>query len=474
VMHKHAFIIAVLAVLAGCTLGPDYHRPEIETPEQFQQRINAGASIANLPWWELFQDPQLQRLITVALKENKDLAIATARVEETRARLGFVRADQYPQVNGIGEIGRGNTGEQFAPGIGVQDRYYLSAQMSYEVDLFGKLRRQTEAAQQELLASEDARRTVLTALVAEVASTYFLLRDLDERRDIAARTLAARSELTRINRERFEKGTIPKIDLNQAQIQEADSAAALASLERQVVQAENLLSILLGRNPGKIARGATVEDQAMPPAVPAGLPSELLQRRPDVLAAERTLAAQTARIGIAEALRFPSLSLTANAGVASTELSDLTDSDAFIWDIGANLLAPIFNAGKNKRRVEVEVARTRQLASQYELTVLQAFREVDDSLIAIRTLRNEITARDAQRQAARSAAFLSQARYNGGVTSYLEVLIANTSLFDAEIAAVATRRQLLVAIVDLYKALGGGWMVDGGEQEQQVQAGQGQ
>ncbi|MGD8476128.1 MAG: efflux transporter outer membrane subunit, partial [Burkholderiales bacterium] len=406
--------------------------------------------------------------------QNKDLAIATARVEETRARLGFVRADQYPQVNGIGEIGRGNTGEQFVPGIGVQDRYYLSAQMSYEVDLFGKLRRQTEAAQQELLASEDARRTVLTALVAEVASAYFLLRDLDERRDIAARTLATRTDLTRINRERFEKGTIPKIDLNQAQIQEADSAAALASLERQVVQAENLLSILLGRNPGKIARGASVEDQVMPPTVPAGLPSELLQRRPDVLAAERSLAAQTARIGIAEALRFPSLSLTANAGVASTELSDLTDSDAFIWDIGANLLAPIFNAGKNKRRVEIEVARTSQLASQYELTVLQAFREVDDSLIAIRTLRNEITARDMQRDAARSAAFLSRARYNGGVTSYLEVLVANTSLFDSEIAAVVTRRQLLVAIVDLYKALGGGWMVDDGEQGKQAQAGQGQ
>jgi len=465
-MYKRLLTFAAVSMLAGCTLGPDYQRPEIETPQQFQQRVTDGASIANLPWWELFRDEQLQSLIVTAIAENKDYAIATARVEETRARLGFVRADQYPQVNGIGEIGRGNTGEQFVPGIGVQDRYYLSAQMSYEVDLFGKLRRQTEAAQQELLASEDARRTVLTALVAEVASTYFLLRDLDERRDIAARTLAARADLTRINRERFEKGTIPKIDLNQAQIQEADSAAALASLERQVVQAENLLSILLGRNPGNIVRGATVEDQVMPPTVPAGLPSELLQRRPDVLTAERTLAAQTARIGIAEALRFPSLSLTANAGVASTELSDLTDSDAFIWDIGANLLAPIFNAGKNKRRVEIEVARTQQLASQYELTVLQAFREVDDSLIAIRTLRNEITARDAQRQAARSAAFLSQARYNGGVTSYLEVLIANTSLFDSEIAAVVTRRQLLVAIVDLYKALGGGWMVDGKQEEQ--------
>lgn len=459
-MVKRLLAIAAFCVLAGCTLGPDYKRPPIETPQQFQQRISEGASIANLPWWELFRDQQLQHLISVSLKENKDLAIAAARIEETRARLGFVRADQYPQVNGIGEIGRGNTGQQFVPGIGVQDRYYLSAQMSYEVDLFGKLRRQTEAAQQELLASEDARRTVLTALVAEVASTYFLLRDLDERRDIAARTLAARSELTRINRERFDKGTIPKIDVNQAEIQEADSAATLALLERQVVQTENLLSILLGRNPGKITRGATVEEQVMPPTVPAGLPSELLERRPDILTAERLLAAQTARIGVAEALRFPSLSLTANAGFASTELSELTDSDSSIWDIGANLLAPIYNAGRNKSRVEIEVARTRQLASQYELTVLQAFREVEDALVAIRTLRSEINARDRQRTAARSAAFLSKARYNGGVTSYLEVLVANTSLFDSEIGAVVSRRELLVAIVDLYKALGGGWMVE--------------
>jgi multidrug efflux system outer membrane protein len=299
----------------------------------------------------------------------------------------------------------------------------------------------------------------LTSLIADVASSYFLLRDLDQRRDIAARTLATRRDSTRIIRERFNKGTIPRIDVNQAEIQEAEAAADLALLERQVIETENLISILLGRNPGRISRGVEVENQIIPPTVPTGLPSELLERRPDVRAAERELAAQTERIGIAEALRFPSLALTADAGVVSTELNDLTDSNAAIWDIGANFFAPLFNAGQNKRRVEIEVARTEQLLNQYELTVLQAFREVEDALAAVRTLRNELAAREAQREAARSAAFLSRARYDGGVTSYLEVLIANDSLFQAELATVATRRAQLVAIVDLYKALGGGWTV---------------
>ncbi|UCH47667.1 MAG: efflux transporter outer membrane subunit [Betaproteobacteria bacterium] len=458
-MIQSRSLILFVASLSGCMLGPDYQRPEIETPEQFQQRVSEGASIANLKWWELFRDQELQRLIVVALEQNKDLAIATARVEETRARLGFVRADQFPRVDGVLDINRGNTAEQFIPDAGVQNSYLVSAQLTFEVDLFGKLRRQTESARQELLASEEARRTVLTALISDVASTYFLLRDLDQRRDIAARTLASRRESTRIVRERFNKGTIPKIDVNQAEIQEADAAAALARLERQVIETENLLNVLLGRNPGKIARGEAIGSQLIPPRVPTGLPSELLERRPDIRTAERQLAAQTERIGIAEALRFPSLALTADAGVASNELNDLADSNANIWNIGANFFAPLYNAGQNKRRVEIEIARTEQLISEYEFTVLQALREVEDALAGVRTLRSELAARRAQREAARSAAFLSKARYDGGVTSYLEVLIANDSLFQAENAVVAVERARLVAIVDLYKALGGGWSV---------------
>lgn len=457
-MKARLATISVAVLLASCVVGPDYERPEIETPEEFRQRISTGASISNTPWWQLFEDEQLERLIIIALEESKDLAIATARLDETRARLGFVRADQFPRLDGVVDATRGNLLSQVLPGAGVQNNYVLAAELSFEVDLFGKLRRSTEAARAELLASEDARFTVLISLIADVASTYFLLRDLDERREISAHTLKTRRKSTQLVRARFANGTVPKLDVNQAEIQEAQAAVELAVFERRVIQTENLLNILLGRNPGAIARGASIEDQVMPPEVPAGLPSELLERRPDVRSAEQSLAAQTARIGVAEALRFPSLSLTATAGYASTELTQLTDSNLAIWNIGANFFAPLFNAGQNKRRVEIEVARTEQLLNQYELTVLQAFREVEDALVAIRTLRDESTAREMQVRAARSAAFLSRARYFGGVTSYLEVLDTERSLFRTELAASAVRRAQLVAVVDLYKALGGGWL----------------
>ena len=456
-MKARAATISFALLLAGCVLGPDYERPEIETPEQFRQRISTGASISNTPWWQLFEDPELERLISIALEESKDLAIAAARLDETRARLGFVRADQFPRLDAAFDLERGELAQQILPGRGIQENYVLAAELSFEVDLFGRYRRSTEAARAELLASEDARFTVLISLIADVASTYFLLRDLDRRYEIAARTLETRGKSTRLVRARFTEGTVPRLDLNQAQIQEAQAAVELAVLERQMMQAENLLNVLLGRNPGPIGRGASIEDQVMPPEVPAGLPSELLERRPDVRAAEQALAAQTARIGVAEALRFPSLKLTANAGYASTGLSSLTDGGSSIWTLGANFFAPLFNAGQNKRRVEVEIARTEQLLKQYELTILQAFREVEDALVSVRTLRDESAARTLQVRAARSASFLSKARYFGGVTSYLEVLETERSLFEAELAGSAVRRAQLVAIVDLYKALGGGW-----------------
>jgi len=455
-MKARVAAVSLVALLAGCALGPDYERPEIETPDAFRNRISTGASISNTPWWQLFEDPELERLITIALEESKNLAIATARLEETRARLGFVRADQFPRLDAVVDLERGDLAQQVRPGTSIQDNYVLAAKLSFEVDLFGRYRRSTEAARAELLASEDARFTVLISLIADVASTYFLLRDLDQRHEIAVRTLKTRRKSTQLVRARFAEGTVPRLDYNQAQIQEAQAAVQLAVLERQAMQAENLMNVLLGRNPGPIARGVSLDDQVMPPEVPAGLPSELLERRPDVRAAEQALAAQTARIGIAEALRFPSLRLTADAGYASIGLTSLNDGSS-IWAIGANFFAPLFNAGQNKQRVEIEIARTRQLLHEYELTVLQAFREVEDALVAVRTLRDESAARTFQVRAARSAAHLSRARYFGGVTSYLEVLETERALFDAELASSAVHRAQLVAIVDLYKALGGGW-----------------
>jgi multidrug efflux system outer membrane protein len=450
--------VVLLISLGGCAVGPDYERPEIDTPEDYREQIDQGATFANASWWNVFQDAELNRLITIALDESKDLAIAAARVEEARARAGFVRGDFYPQI-GVNAAGqRGNSAEVFFPGSGIQNNYALTADLAWEIDLFGRIRRSSEAARAELLASEYVRRTVYIALIADVANTYFLVRDLDARMQIATRTLATRRDSTNLIRARFDKGVTPMLDVNQAEIQEAEAAADLAAFERQLVQAENLLSILLGRNPGNITRGDELTDQIFPPAVPAGLPSELLERRPDVLAAEQLLAAQVARIGVAQALRFPQLSLTGSAGLASNDLSELIDSDASIWNLGANLLQPLFTGGKNKQRVEIEKARAEQLLRQYELTVLQSFREVEDALVAIRTYRDEGMAREMQTRAATNAAMLSRARYNGGVTSFLEVLDTERSLFQAELATSEVRRSRLEAVVSLYKALGGGWL----------------
>ncbi len=451
-------------VACGCALGPDYERPDVGVPSDYEQVLDTGETVANLQWWELFEDEELQRLITIALEENQDVAIAAARVEEARARYGFVRADLFPRVDGRAGFQRGNLAEQILPGIsgaGIQEGYTLAADLSWEVDIFGKLRRSTQAARSELLATEYAKNAVIISLVADVASAYLLLRDLDAQREISMRTQQSRLDSLQIIEARFDKGTVPLLDVNQAEIEEVDATVRLVGTERRIIQTENFISVLLGRNPGRIARGASLEDQVFRPDVPAGLPSELLQRRPDVLAAEQQLAAQTARIGVAKALRWPSLNLTGSLGLTSNDVSDLLDSDSKIWVVGADFFAPIFNSGKLKRQVEIEVARTEQLLNQYELTVIQSLREVDDALAGIRTYREESDARRRQVDAGRSASDLSWARYNGGVASYLEVLETQRALFRAELESSIAYRQQLVSVVQLYKALGGGWNYDG-------------
>lgn len=449
---------SALLLLAGCMVGPDYQRPELDLPVEFQGTVQEGESIANLQWWELFQDPQLNELVQVALEQNRDLRVAIARVDEARARLGVTRADQFPTLDGAASARRGNTAEQIVPGVGIQENYFLGLSAAYEVDLWGKFRRSTEAARADLLASEDNQRTVLITLVADVASAYLLLRDLDARVRIAADTLEARKKSTQLIQARFDKGTVPLLDVNQAQIQEALAAAQLASLRRQVSETENLLNVLLGRNPRPLVRGRELNAGIISPDVPAGLPANLLERRPDIRAAEQRLAAQTARIGVAKSLRIPSVSLTANGGLASNDLSDLLESDAKLWGVGIDILGPIFDAGKRRSQVEVELARTEQALSQYEQSVLRALQEVEDALVGVRWYREERIARDFQVAAAQSASNLSWARYDGGVTSYLEVLDSDRSLFNAQLEASQVRRLQLTAIVRLYRALGGGWV----------------
>jgi multidrug efflux system outer membrane protein len=455
---RRATLFVVLASLAGgCTLTPDYERPDLDVPGGYVEPVAPGPSIANLEWWELFGDEQLQALIRTALEENKDLGIALSRIAQARSALTITRADQFPFLDAIGRAGRLKQSEDLVPGADSRADYGLAADLSYELDLWGQYRRATEAARADLLATEAGYRNVTISLVANVAGIYLLLLDLDQRLLISRDTVETRRGSLEIIQARFDKGTVPELDVNQAEVELAVAEAAVANFERQVVEAENSLRVLLGRNPGPVTRGLRLDQQLFPPAVPAGLPSELVQRRPDVVQAEDILIAETARIGVAEALRYPSISLTGSFGWASDELSGLVSSSAETWSFGGGIFAPIFNSGALKAQAQAQRERTEQALLNYELTLQQAFREVEDALVGVRTYREEHAARSRQVAAARNAARLSRARYDGGVVDYLEVLDSERARFSAELEESATLQRYLNAIVELYKALGGGW-----------------
>ena len=315
----------------------------------------------------------------------------------------------------------------------------------------------TEAARAELLASEYGMRSVQVSLISAVAVNYIILLDYRERLHIARQTLDTRDSALVIINERYNKGIIPEIDVNQAEIQRAVAAASIPAYERAVAQTENALSILLGKNPAAINVTVRLFTEAVPPEIPAGIPSDLLQRRPDILQAEELYHAQNARIGVAQAMRFPSISLTGLLGVASPELNTLL-SDGLAWSIGGSLLSPVFQFNKNKRRAQIEIYRTEEALKQYENITLQAFREVNDALISISTLKNELVAREQQYASASNAQRLSQARYDRGVTSYLEVLESERASFEAQLSYSQVYQEYLNSYVDLYRALGGGWI----------------
>ncbi|HTO17638.1 MAG TPA: efflux transporter outer membrane subunit [Pseudomonas sp.] len=456
----HIALLAGGLLLAGCMVGPDYQRPPLDMPPSYREPAPVDDTFANLPWWGLFADPTLEALIEEALANNRDLGVALARIEEAAAILSVVRANQFPFFDIQAGAGRASTSED-ALGGGVTDNSFsLSGVASFEIDLWGKLRRATEAARADLLSTEATARNVTISLIASVAISYFQLLDLDNRHRIAIRTQASREDSLSIIRQRYGKGTVPELDVNQAEIEAADAQASVAAFERAVRETENALSVLVGSRPRVIARGAQLTRQGLPVEVPAGLPLSLLERRPDVLAAEQQLAAETARIGIARAQRLPSLSLTGSLGYASRDLSDLVDSGNESWNLLANLFAPIFNAGQLRAVEETQRQRAEQARLGYEQAVLNGLRDVDDSLTRVRTSRDEHLARQRQLAAARNAARLSRARYDGGLVSYLEVLDAERSLFQAELLESQTGQQQLSAVVSLYRALGGGWLAD--------------
>lgn len=454
---RHILVIPLISI-SGCSLTPDYERPDVAVPEQFEHSAEQGESIANLPWWELFQDEKLNGYIKTALLDNNDLGAASARFMQAQARFSTVKANQYPFVDATFGAGRGKQSQQIFPGSLAQNDFSLLGNVSYEVDLWGKLSRATEGAKADLLATEATYNTVILSVISSVATTYNLLRDLDARLVISERTVKSRGDSLSIIQARFDKGTVPEIDLNQAQIELAVAEVAVATFERQIIEAENTLRFLLGLNPGSIERGPPLGVNTVLPDIQAGLPSELLRRRPDILSAEQQLHAEVARVGVAEALRYPSISLTGSFGSMSDELSDLNSGDTETWGISGGLLAPIFNSGKLKAQAEGQRARAEEALHQYEATLQQAFREVEDALVAVRTYRAEYKARHQQAMSAGNAARLSRIRYDSGVTDYLEVLDSERSLFSAELEESSSQRLAINAVIQLYKSLGGGWM----------------
>lgn len=447
--------LVFLILFAGCALGPNYTRPDTPTPEGFRMGAAEGESIANLPWWELLRDEELQKLVRIALAENKDLKTAVAAVEEFQARLNSARIDFAPQVSATANAPFGKLHAVTFPRTATAATYYAQGNLAWELDIWGRVRRANEAARAELLAQEDNRRAVVLELVSGVAESYFDLRQLDLQLEIAKSALESWEESATIAKARLRQGITSRLDADQFEAERANAAARAAELEREIGQKESELGVLLGRNPGPIPRGRPLTEQPMPPEVPAGLPSELLQRRPDLLRSEQELAAATARIGEAEAARFPTISLTAVLGVASPQLSNLSKGD--FGSAGVGLVAPLLNAralGFEQKAVE---AQARQALAQYEKTILIAFKEVEDALLSVRTARDQTEAQEAQVSALRSALHLAEVRYRGGLSNYLDVLTAKRNLFDAELSLTATRRLQLVSIVQLYKALGGGW-----------------
>ena len=455
-MRLLCLFIPLLA--AGCAMGPDFVRPHIETAEKFRVSEVEGDSIANLPWWALFQDEELQRLITRALVENKNLKHAVASVEEFQARSRIAWMDFAPNMTVTANAPVFGTLSGFQiPGFPTPFNYFGQTTLNWEIDIWGRIRRSTEAARADLMAREENRRAVILTLISAVAQSYFDLLQFDFQLDIAHRALSSWEESVRISRAQLQAGVISRLDLDQFEAERANAAARVAELQRQVIQKENELSVLVGKNPSAIVRGRSLTEQLNRVEVPAGLPSELLQRRPDILQAEQTLAAATARIGMAKAARFPKLSLTGFLGVASPALSNLLLSGSEFGVGGLGLAGPLLNAqslGFEQRAAE---AQARQALAQYEQTILVAFKEVDDALIAIQTANDQLKAQQQQVDALHSALRVADLRYQGGITSYVDVLLAKRTLFDAEFSLTAMRRFHLVSIIQLYKALGGGW-----------------
>lgn len=468
-MRRPRIPIFVVLLLAGCAVGPDYERPKVDAPPQYRFEDMQARDTANTAWWTQFGDKELVRLVGIALAENKDVLISAARVEEYYGRYGVQRGQQFPQVGVQAEGGRQRQSRESNPLLQLfpsapvtNDFYSLDLGVSFELDLWGRLRRATEAARADLLAVEENRRTVILTLVSAVATSYINLLNLDRQLEISRDTVRTRAESLRIFELRFKGGTISEIELQQLRSEYELALATIPALEKQIAQQESNLSVLLGRNPGPIARAGTL-GKLLLPAVPTGLPSELLERRPDIRQAEQQLVAANARIGVAKAAFFPTISLTGLLGVASTDLSNLFTSDARTWTFAGSVNQPLFTGGTLTGQLQASEAQQKQALYSYQQTIQTAFSEVENSLVDQAKTREQAAAQTRQVDALARYAYLARLRYDNGYTSYIEVLDSERSLFQAQLQLTQTQGQLYVALINLYKALGGGW-VDAAEE----------
>jgi multidrug efflux system outer membrane protein len=455
-------VIVGSAMLAGCVVGPKYHRPAVQTPNAFRDladnpQLQAQvASYADLPWWQVFQDPKLQELVRTALKQNYDLQLATERISAARAQLAITRSSLFPQVSGNANFSGGKENLQ-------QSRYNfltLTADAAFQLDFFGKLRRASEAARAQMLATEDARQVVALTLVSDVATDYFTLLQLDLQLAITRETVKTQTDSVKLTNLRLEHGVATKLDVLQAQ-QVLDIAnAAIPDLERQIAQEENALSILLGNYPQDIARGTPLVEQTFSPEVPAGLPSSILERRPDIREAEQILVAANADIGVAKAQFFPQISLTGGGGGSfgrDSLFPSLYTTQLGIWSYGAQVSQPIFTGGALKGNLHLAESQQQQALIGYREAIQHAFGEVSDALIGYEKLHQVRTRQQDSVADLQETVRISTLRYKGGTTTYLEVLDGQRSLYGAELTLASARGDEFRSLVQLYKALGGGW-----------------
>jgi outer membrane protein, multidrug efflux system len=463
-MTRAAFVAVVALLVSGCLLGPDYSRPPVVVPDNYRFAVAPATaeSIADLPWFDVFRDPVLQQLVREALQNNYDLRIAAARVEEARANIGIVRSFLYPTINfnaagGAQQVSRTTDPPQSFGANRNYQNLLLGFALAWELDVFGRIRRDAEAATAVFLATEQAQRGVLITLVADVAVSYFSLRELDLELEIARRTVQLNDETVRFYQTRLTGGASNRLELDSAISNRSRTGSTIPELERQIAIQENQINLLLGRNPGPIPRGTALTEQYSPPSIPAGLPSALLERRPDIKAAEDLLVAANANIGAAKALFFPNFSLTSTLGSATHDLSNLGDKHAAIWSVAGSVLQPVFQGWRLTSNYEAVKARFDQAVALYQRSAQNGYREVADALVSIEKLEGVRLELEVGVGALQDASNLARLRYDTGLANYLEILIADQQLFDQELALARVRGGQLNAVVQFYRALGGGW-----------------